>query len=278
MNKKNFKLFTPDNFLISVDIYGYEKKESAPFVIFLHGFKGFKDWGFIPYICSYLAEREFIAAAFNFSHNGVGDNDGIFAELDRFANNTYTRELDETLFLIDSISDGKLGKFFTGKKALIGHSRGGAISILAARESKKIDALVLYASISKMDRFTQRQKKEWLAKGYLEFKNERTGQMFRINSSFLIDLNNNKKRLDLKQSLHELDIPILLIHGAEDLTVPLTEAIQLYEWSKKENVEFIKIENAGHTFGVEHPMKSVPPPLENLLEKTYLFLKKNLYL
>jgi|YNPMSStandDraft_2_1061718.scaffolds.fasta_scaffold00391_6 alpha-beta hydrolase superfamily lysophospholipase len=275
--KKNFKIFTSDNFVLSVDIYGYDKVENTPIIIFLHGFKGFKDWGFIPFVCDFFSKKEFIAISMNFSHNGIGDNLDKFTEFDKFANNTYTRELNEALFLIESLENGKFEKKFTGKKAIIGHSRGGALAILAAFESKKIDALALYASISKLDRFTSRQKKEWKLKGYLEFKNERTGQIFKINSSFLEDLERNKHRLDLESSLKSLDIPILIAHGTEDLTVPISEAVQLYEWSKKDNVEFIKIENTGHAFGCEHPLKLIPIVFENLLEKTYLFFKKNLY-
>jgi len=75
-----------------------------PVVIFVHGFKGFKDWGPFPTVCARLAERGFVSIAFNFSHNGIGEDLMNFTELDRFAENTVSRELDELTDVIAEIT------------------------------------------------------------------------------------------------------------------------------------------------------------------------------
>src|SRR4051812_14796999 len=78
--------------------------KKKPVIIFLHGFKGFKNWGPYPAVCEKIASSGFVSIAFNFSHNGVGDDLMNFTELDRFAENTFSRELDELSGVINTIS------------------------------------------------------------------------------------------------------------------------------------------------------------------------------
>ncbi|MDH3268405.1 MAG: alpha/beta hydrolase, partial [Ignavibacteria bacterium] len=92
---KDFVLNTKKNEKIRITSYGYENLESAPCLIFVHGFKGFKDWGFWPYTGNYFGNRGFFVLTFNFSNNGVGEKLTEFTELDKFANNTFSLELEE---------------------------------------------------------------------------------------------------------------------------------------------------------------------------------------
>ena len=46
---KDFVLITKKSEKLRITSYGYENLESAACLIFVHGFKGFKDWGFWPY-------------------------------------------------------------------------------------------------------------------------------------------------------------------------------------------------------------------------------------
>ena len=81
---KDFVLYTKKNEKIRIRCYGYENIESAPCIICVHGFKGFKDWGFWPYTGKFFAENGFFVLTFNFSHNGIGDNLTEFTELQKF--------------------------------------------------------------------------------------------------------------------------------------------------------------------------------------------------
>jgi len=82
---QNFVHFTAKKNKLNITAYGYENYPSAPCLIFVHGFKGFKDWGFGPYIGNFFAEKGFFSISFNLSHNGVGDSLTEFTELDKFA-------------------------------------------------------------------------------------------------------------------------------------------------------------------------------------------------
>jgi len=49
-------------------------QKSLPVIIFLHGFKGFKDWGAFPDACAELSAAGFAVVAMNSSLNGVGES------------------------------------------------------------------------------------------------------------------------------------------------------------------------------------------------------------
>ena len=63
-----------------------------PLIVFSHGFKGFKDWGFNTYLPEYFASKGFAFIKFNFSHNGVSiDKSDVFDDLDSFGENNFTK-------------------------------------------------------------------------------------------------------------------------------------------------------------------------------------------
>ncbi len=274
---KDFVLITKKNDKIRMTAYGNENLNDAPCLIFVHGFKGFKDWGFWPYIGNYFASKGFFVLIFNFSHNGIGEGKTEFTELDKFAQNTFSLELEELNEIIDAYS----GNFFKGKSnfkvGIAGHSRGGATSLLVSSYRKEIGAVVLWASISNFDRYTNRQKNEWRKKGVFEVLNTRTNQMMKLNVSLLEDIEKNKNGLlNLEQAAKNLNKPMLILHGEQDLAVPLKEAEQIYNWSNKEITEIIKVNATGHTFGAVHPFDKSNPKLDFTLDKTLKFFNKHL--
>ena len=274
--QKEFLLKTNKNDEIQISAYGIENLNSAPCVICVHGFKGFKDWGFWPFASQYLSENGFFVLSFNFSHNGIGVNPLEFTELDKFASNSFSLEKEE----LEQIANSYLNDFFGGKSnkrfGVIGHSRGGAVSMLSSQKIK-FDAIVLWSSIAKIDRYTDRQKAEWKEKGFLEFQNTRTKQMMRLNISFLNDIESNKNNsLNLEESIKNYKNPLLILHGEQDLTVPAKEAKQIFEWSGSSEKEIEIIPKTGHTFDVQHPFQKSNPVLDLVLEKTIKFFKKHL--
>jgi hypothetical protein len=92
-----------------------ENLNSSPCIIFVHGFKGFKDWGFVPYRCEYFAENGFFVVSFNFSHNGVGERFTEFTELEKFAENTFSPEITELSEIIMPIQIISLEKVIIKK-------------------------------------------------------------------------------------------------------------------------------------------------------------------
>lgn len=274
---KDFVLQTDKNDKIRITAFGLENINYSPCIIFVHGFKGFKDWGFFPFAGKYFSEHGYFVITFNFSHNGIGENLTEFTELNKFAENSFSLEISELSQIINAYKSNFFGKVDFNPVGLIGYSRGGAVSILTAGKKSEVKAVAVWSCISKLDRFSKRQKDEWRKKGFFEFFNSSTKQMVRMNLSFLEDLEKNKKTtLNLENSLRKLNRHLLIAHGVQDLTAPIKEAEQLYNWSNKNTTEFYKIPAAGHTFNTEHPFKKTNEKLNNLLKKTEEFFKRNL--
>lgn len=273
--QKEFLLKSNNNDEIQITAYGIENINTAPCVICVHGFKGFKDWGFVPYLGDYFSEKGFLVVTFNFSHNGVSGNSTEFTEMNKFASNTVSREIDELLTIIDFCKN----KFFLDIKlqkiGLIGHSRGGGVGLIASTVSKDIDAVTVWSSIAFFDRYSDRQKKEWRKNGYFEILNSRTNQIMRLNSTLLDDIENNKNdKFNLKKAVSALRKPLLIIHGEQDLTVPVNEAGLLYDWSDKSLTEFYKLNSAGHTFDIQHPFSGSNEKFDRILELTESFFSR----
>ena len=141
--------------------------------------------------------------------------------------------------------------------------------------NNNVNALITWSSIAKLDRYSERQKKEWLSKGYFEVLNSRTNQIMRMNKDLLKDIINNKNGfLNIEKAAKDLNKPWLIIHGEQDLTVKSDEAEKLYGWSNKHLTELQLIPFAGHTFNIVHPMEKVSEPLNKVLKKTEKFIEK----
>ncbi|MGD8779808.1 MAG: alpha/beta fold hydrolase [Ignavibacteria bacterium] len=274
---ENTVFVASDNEKINITSFGRENFQSNRFLIFVHGFKGFKDWGFNPYLGRYFADRGYYVVTFNFSHNGVGDDSLEFDELDKFAKNTFSREVRELKEIIEALKNNFFGEVDNPSIGLIGHSRGGAVALITANLVDDIKAVVTWASIAKLDRYSERQKKEWKEKGYFEVLNNRTQQLMRLDVDLLNDIEMNKNgSLNLEKSVAGLNKSLLLIHGDQDLAVPCEEANQLYEWSDKRNTELFIINKTGHTFDCKHPFEGSNEKFEMVLQKTNQFFNNSL--
>lgn len=274
---KDFVLNTKKNEKIRITTYGYENLETAPCLIFVHGFKGFKDWGFWPYTGKFFADNGFFVLSFNFSHNGIGEGITEFTEFDKFADNTFSLELDELNELIDAYLNNFFGMQKSNKIGIVGHSRGGGDALIVASGRKEISAVVTWAAVANFNRYSERQAIEWRKNGFFEVLNTRTNQLMRLNVTLLDDIEQNKNDLlNLQKALEKLNKPLLIIHGEQDLSVKIDEGEQIYNWSNKELTDFVKIKSAGHTFDITHPFVGSNPKFNMVLERTLNFFKQHL--
>jgi pimeloyl-ACP methyl ester carboxylesterase len=235
-------------------------------VVVVHGFKGFKDWGFFPHLCDRLAASGHSVVSFNFSRNGIGSDPLQFTEFDSFGTNTFSIELEEVRLILDEVLDGELLPRAPRKVGLLGHSRGGGQAILAAAEEPRVDALVTWAAVSHFDRWSDETKREWRELGRLWAMNTRTGQQMPLDVTLLDDYEANRRRLDISGAAGRIASPWLILHGVEDVTVPQREARHLA--AEAQGARMMLVNGAGHTFEARHPFDGAPPELEEALECT----------
>ena len=260
--------------------FGYQPNAvPKPVIVFAHGFKGFKDWGHFNKVMEYFIENDFAFVKFNFSHNGGTIEQPIdFPDLEAFGNNNYTKELDDLRTIIDwvetnnLIADKELNK---QQIYLIGHSRGGGISILAANEDNRIKKVVTWAAVADLvNRYNEEQINHWKKEGVIYVENARTHQQMPLYYQLVENTLNNKDRFNVELASNNLNIPHLIIHGTKDEAVSVNEASIINKWSS--NSELFIVEGAGHSFGASHPYNETtfPPHAQIVLDHTLAFLKK----
>lgn len=270
---KNFFASNGEN--ITVTTYTPETKKIIGTVIYAHGFKGFKDWGFVPYIGEFLAGRGFVTVTFNFSHNGIGENPLEFTEEDKFAENTFTREVNELSEIVAACKRGEFGS--AGLIGILGHSRGGGIALLMAAKEANVTAVATWSAVATFNRYPEAVRKSWREKGYFEVANKRTGQIMRLNTTLLDDIEQHgNDSLSIEKAAAGLNKPLLIVHGTEDEAVPVTDAERLYELADSSKTKKVLVEGTGHTFGAAHPFTGSNEKLDFALDKTAEFFTEHL--
>ncbi len=107
---------------------GYrEAGRALPHVLVVHGFKGFMHWGFFPELSRRVAQAELVAVSLNVSGSGIGEDLVSFTEDEAFAENTYSRELEDVARVCAWVRSGELAAVDPGRAGLFGHSRGGGV-------------------------------------------------------------------------------------------------------------------------------------------------------
>lgn len=275
---KNISLKGKHSREILVDAFVPESDQALPVVIFSHGFKGFKDWGPFNTIAEMFAEAGFAFIKFNFSFNGTTAEEPLeFADLEAFGNNNFTKELDDLEHVIEWVmAEKQLFKAQTDKISLLGHSRGGGITILKAAEHNNIASLATWAAVADFSRFiTGQDIEDWKNSGVHFIENTRTGQMMPLYLQLYHDYFENHERLQIKSAMNRINKPVLLVHGTEDETVSISHGQELQrqnpEWAR-----LIVIQGGDHTFGAGHPFLSelLPPQFQQVVIETVRFFKK----
>lgn len=262
---------------IVLDVFYNDNGLPKPVVVFSHGFKGFKDWGHFNFMAQRFAEAGFVFIKFNFSHNGTTPGDPMhFGDLKAFGNNNYIIELDDLKKVMDwSHSytplkpDVDLGELY-----LLGHSRGGGVSVIKAGEDHRVKKLVTWAAVSDIvNRNKQRTIDTWKKDGVVYAKNARTGQDMPLYYQFYEHTMANKERLNIHEAAKRLSIPYLIVHGTSDEAVKLHDAEELHRACR--HSKLLVLEGAGHTFGVTHPFKgTLPADAATALEKALAFFAR----
>lgn len=249
---------------------------NAPAIIICHSFMAFKDWGFFPYVGRALARAGFVAVSFNFSFNGVVAHGNRITDFQKFEHNTFTREFLDLKTVIDSVVERRIwgDVINTANIGLLGHSRGGGIAIVRAASDLRVKALATWSAISTFDRWTERQKERWRVLGYLPLSKETTASPLRLGIDLLKDIEEYWIEYDILQAVTSLQIPWLLIHGREDVTVQSREAELLYAGSNKLLTDVRLLDHVGHLYNAASKNEDNYQTLDQITEITIQWLQR----
>ncbi|WP_294313185.1 prolyl oligopeptidase family serine peptidase [uncultured Chryseobacterium sp.] len=274
--KQNIIIPNPETKDFLADAFYPEGGEKLPLVIFVHGYKGYKDWGAWNLMAEKFVKAGFFFVKFNFSHNGTTVDDQLnFGDLEAVGNNNYSRELSDLGVVIDYFAaDPAVDK---DKIILIGHSRGGAISIIKTYEDERIHGLITLASVDTLDRFPKNEAFEnWKRAGVYYVMNGRTKQEMPHYYQFYEDYEKDMHRFDVERATEMAKAYFLIIHGTNDESVNVKNAEHLHLLHP--NSELFLIENANHTFGAKEPWEKneLPKDLNTVVEKCIAFINDKL--
>lgn len=256
----------------------FPKNKAKGVVVFVHGFKGFKDWGHWEAIARVFVEHGYIFVKFNFSHNGTTlDAPSDFHDLEAFGQNNYSLEWADIDTVLNWVKNNKT--FWPSDQSrepifLIGHSRGGAISLVKAMDDERIAGFIGWASVDGLD-YAWRSPgfiKEWKKKGKYEVVNGRTQQIMPLYYQLYEDFQAHAEQFDIDRRLPNYQKPVLLIHGTEDPAIPHSAAEHLKKLAPRGALHLIK--GADHVFGGRHPFEEeeLPEHTKELVETSLGFI------
>ena len=271
INCETFELTGSDNVKFLVDRFS-TSSEANKIIIFCHGFKGFKDWGGFNYVADFFRNKNIIFYKFNFSHNGTSlKNPNEICDLEKFSQNNFTKELYDLNQLINyvEVKDDLSNK----ELVLIGHSRGGGISIIKSSMDSRVNKLVTWCSPSNFfNKLDSEKIKLWEERKVIYIENKRTNQKLPLDYQFYLDCINNKNNYDILNCCNNIIIPHLVQHAKNDETVEYSEAVKISKNSKESKLISY---NSNHVFGMSHPFNesNCTKVLDNVLFDISSFLK-----
>jgi len=250
-----------------------EKATGSP-ILMAHGLLGFKDWSFFPHVSQSFAEAGFPTIRFNFSGSGMGPQiDGPFENLEAFRQDTITKQVEDLRSMIQCLIQGKFEPDLPATKSVLlwGHSRGGAVSILSAANSPQVQAIATWSTIARVNRYLYEAKQVWRKQGFSAMESFRTGQLLKSSVEFLEDVEQWGKQGDVPTFLHRLKMPVLLLHGAEDTSVPPDESESLAAIYPQARLSILA--GANHKFNSNHPFTKPNDVLIRAVQKTLDFYR-----
>lgn len=241
---------------------------ASSLVIIINGHNGFYNYGMFPYIQQKFFKNDISSYSFNFSHGGVSGDADYFEDLEKYERNCMRLETEDLLCILHNLNKFKnFSKLF-----LLAHSLGGVPTIFgtkkAIEEKIRINGIILISTVKTLNFWPPEMIKEWASAGVYYKKNNRTKQELPQGFEFLQEILKSDKEWNIKPVIQSINIPILIIHGANDEAVPFEHGETLFSWLKdskaKSRIQIIP--GATHTFNTKHPFEKSSHELEELIK------------
>lgn len=206
-------------------------EDAAPkaYAIFSHCFTCNKNLINVKFISETLSARGIATLRFDFS--GLGDSEGDFAKTD------FTSNIDDLLHAAKFLEDN-----YEAPKLLVGHSLGGAASIVAAEKIESVRAITTIGTPSTLDHirrvFTSKLD-DIMSQGSALV--DVAGREVEIGKEFVEDLS----RYNIKRTLNNLEKPLLVLHSPDDDMVGIDHATVIF-MAARHPKSFISLDQVDH--------------------------------
>ena len=230
-------------------------------MLICHGFKGYKDYGLLPQLAERAAQRGLIAHRFNFSHSGMTREIDRFVRPDLFSQDTWMKQVQDVRAVTGAIGRDEIPGVQL-PMVWFGHSRGGVAVLLAnvrATVGGRAVGLVLAATPNYAMNLSEEDKQTLRAHGRLPVESARTGQTLHIGKQWLDEIEADPDFHDPERAIAAADVPVLILHGTADQTVPVHAANRLHHAAPQSSTLHL-IEGASHTFNAPNPLPLNQPP------------------
>jgi pimeloyl-ACP methyl ester carboxylesterase len=276
LNKKPKIILHHDNGKVE-GIY-FSAGRGSPLVVIINGHNGFYNYGMFPYIQKELAENGISSYSFNFSHGGVIGDADYFEDLENYEKNCMRLETEDLLCILHNLHTGQFDEH--SNIVLLAHSLGGVPAIFGANKASEahidVDGIVLISTVKTLNFWPPEMIKEWASAGVFYKKNNRTKQELPQGFEFLQEVLKNGSAWNVEAAIKSLHIPILIIHGENDESIPAEHGETLYAWARETNskAEHKIISNATHTYNTKHPFEGASPELMELIKTICDWIKE----
>jgi len=199
----------------------------------------------------FAAERDL--GMLRFDYTGTGSSSG------RFEDGTLEGWLEESLAIVDALTDGPL--------LLIGSSMGGWIALhVALARADRVRGLVGIAAAPDFTDwgFTADAKAKLRTDGRL-VEPSPYGEPQIVTRAFW----ESGERLRLLDSEIAVDCPVRLIHGEADRDVPLEVAFRLMRALRSADVQLLTLKGGGHRLSEPHEIDAILRTVGQLLEPAF---------
>jgi pimeloyl-ACP methyl ester carboxylesterase len=228
----------------------YRRRPGAgPTILFLPGYGSDMDGAKAAALDSFAASRAIGMVRFDYS--GTGLSDGAFED------GTLSGWLDETLLVIDELTQGPL--------ILVGSSMGGWLALHAAlRRSERIAALVGVAAAPDFTDwgYTDAEKHILAERGRLEQTNPYGGEPQLTTRGFW----ESGQALRLLGNPIDINCRVRLVHGDKDTDVPVEVALMLMRQLRSGDVQLTLVKDGGHRLSEPHEIDTILRMADSLLE------------
>ena len=140
------------------------------------------------------------------------------------------------------------------KLFILGHSKGGATSIVKLLDEDRFKAGATLASVVHIkQRYAEKEVEHWKQLGVLYVHNGRTDQEMPLYYQLAEDVLDHEDQFNISKRLEKNTKPLLMIHGAKDETVSVDE---VKSQIGKPHVSTHIIPTGDHVLNGGHPYSS----------------------